>query len=232
MGKGQASGVVSYIVAPVARARIHSAHSRGSRSWSSRPEAVSRKLAKMRALTSATVLSPSMMVPQLMSMSSCWRFHKAVLVDSFNDGAGAQPYAEPRPVVKQIRLAPPAARCAAGVVARRIHENQAMGKGPVARMTAWGGGATFGDSAQDFSKIVVRPPALLPCDGCCPWRRSGLDIRFPPANPFDQMLGYPGFGHAGSRGVPRHRFPASRSRSPCRHGPPGGRRQSPRRGWR
>jgi hypothetical protein len=40
-----------------------------------------------------------------MSMSSSCRFHNAVLVPSFNDGEGAQPYAEPRPVVKQIRFA-------------------------------------------------------------------------------------------------------------------------------
>ena len=31
-----------------------------------------------------------------------------VLVDSLSDGDGAQPYAEPRPVVNTIMLAPPA----------------------------------------------------------------------------------------------------------------------------
>ena len=41
-------------------------------------------------------------------MSSSCRCHSAVLVASLSDGEGAQPYAEPRPVVKQIMLAPPA----------------------------------------------------------------------------------------------------------------------------
>jgi len=43
-----------------------------------------------------------------MSMSSSMRRKRGVLVASFNDGTGLQPNTEPRPVVKQIMLAPPA----------------------------------------------------------------------------------------------------------------------------
>ena len=76
------------------------------------------------------VAVPSMIPPQLMSMSSSWRCHSAVLVASLSDGVGTKPKAEPRPVVKQIRLAPP--RHLAGdrhrVVARRVHEDEALGR--------------------------------------------------------------------------------------------------------
>ena len=41
-------------------------------------------------------------------MSSSWCTKSGVLVASLSEGAGLQPYAEPRPVVKQIMLAPPA----------------------------------------------------------------------------------------------------------------------------
>ena len=56
----------------------------------------------------ATVALPSTISPQLRSMSSSCRTHSAVFVDSLSDGAGAQPYADPRPVVNTIMLAPPA----------------------------------------------------------------------------------------------------------------------------
>ena len=41
-------------------------------------------------------------------MSSSCLTHSGVLVDSLSDGDGAQPYAEPRPVVNTIMFAPPA----------------------------------------------------------------------------------------------------------------------------
>ena len=41
-------------------------------------------------------------------MSSAMRLYMGVLVASFRLGAGLQPKQEPRPVVKQIMLAPPA----------------------------------------------------------------------------------------------------------------------------
>src|SRR4030095_6310468 len=53
---------------------------------------------------------PSRITPQLMSMSSdMWRYIR-LLVASLIDGTGLQPNTEPRPVVKQIMLQPPATR--------------------------------------------------------------------------------------------------------------------------
>src|SRR6266581_6816754 len=72
------------------------------------PDAVSSIKRKKRSPITSTVAVPSTISPQLMSMSSSWRSHNAVLVASLSDGEGAQPYAEPRPVVKQIMFAPPA----------------------------------------------------------------------------------------------------------------------------
>ncbi|MNN90857.1 hypothetical protein D3C81_2088800 [compost metagenome] len=54
------------------------------------------------------VLSPSMICPQLMSMSSLMRWYMGELLASLKVGAGTEPKQEPRPVVKAIRLAPPA----------------------------------------------------------------------------------------------------------------------------
>ncbi len=62
----------------------------------------------MRSPISGTVASPSAIGPQSMSMSSSMRWKSGVLVASFKDGAGLQPKTEPRPVVKQMMLAPPA----------------------------------------------------------------------------------------------------------------------------
>src|SRR2546426_5745442 len=53
---------------------------------------------------------PSRITPQLMSMSSSmWRY-MSELVASLIEGTGLQPKTEPRPVVKQMRLQPPATR--------------------------------------------------------------------------------------------------------------------------
>ena len=43
-----------------------------------------------------------------MSMSSTMRRYISEFVASFMDGAGLQPNADPRPVVKAMRFAPPA----------------------------------------------------------------------------------------------------------------------------
>ena len=67
-----------------------------------------RLILKIRSPASCTVSEPSRISPQLMSMSSSMRSYMGVLVASLSDGAGLQPYTEPRPVVKQIMLAPPA----------------------------------------------------------------------------------------------------------------------------
>src|SRR5206468_10689615 len=53
---------------------------------------------------------PSRITPQLMSMSSSmWRYTRE-FVASLMDGTGLQPKTEPRPVVKQMMLQPPATR--------------------------------------------------------------------------------------------------------------------------
>ncbi len=49
-----------------------------------------------------------MTVPQLMSISSLIFLNIAVLVANFKLGTGLQPKHDPRPVVKQITLAPEA----------------------------------------------------------------------------------------------------------------------------
>ncbi len=52
--------------------------------------------------------SPSAITPQLISMSSDIFRYISELVASFRLGTGLHPYTEPRPVVKQTMLAPPA----------------------------------------------------------------------------------------------------------------------------
>src|SRR4026209_2310920 len=53
---------------------------------------------------------PSRLTPQLISMSSHRCRYIKLLVASLIDGTGLQPNTEPRPVVKQIMLQPPATR--------------------------------------------------------------------------------------------------------------------------
>ena len=62
----------------------------------------------MRSPTASTVSEPSTMVPQFTSMSSSMWLNTRELVASLSDGAGLQPYTDPRPVVKHTTLAPPA----------------------------------------------------------------------------------------------------------------------------
>src|SRR5207249_3318629 len=62
------------------------------------PEAVLSIRSKMRWPHCCTVSSPSRIVPQLTSMSSCIRLNIGVLVASLIDGAGLQPNTLPRPV--------------------------------------------------------------------------------------------------------------------------------------
>src|SRR6218665_797190 len=87
----------------------------GTNSWSPSPNCsllVGAPLAwcsicsKMRWPISGTLHAPSMIRPQLMSMSSCRRRYIGVLLASLMVGAGLLPNIEPRPVVKQMRLAP------------------------------------------------------------------------------------------------------------------------------
>src|SRR5438067_501611 len=72
------------------------------------PEAVASISSKILRPACATVSDPSRISPQLTSMSSSIRWYIAVLVAILIEGEGLQPYTEPRPVVKQMRLAPPA----------------------------------------------------------------------------------------------------------------------------
>ena len=72
------------------------------------PDAQSSIIWKILLPTSSMVYVPSMMPPQLMSMSSCCRFQSVVSVASLREGVDMKPNAEPLPVVNQIRLAPPA----------------------------------------------------------------------------------------------------------------------------
>ena len=58
--------------------------------------------------TSSISSLPSIIVPQLISMSSIIFSYIVVLVDSFKLGAGLHPKQEPRPVVKHITFAPDA----------------------------------------------------------------------------------------------------------------------------
>jgi hypothetical protein len=56
----------------------------------------------------ASIETPSSTSPQLMSMSSIILTLTSELVASLIEGAGLAPKAEPRPVAKQMRFAPPA----------------------------------------------------------------------------------------------------------------------------
>ena len=73
------------------RARIRPRRSRRLRSSTSRPRR-SRGSARRSAAPACSMVSvPSMMVPQLMSMSSSWCSNSGVLVASLSEGAGLQP---------------------------------------------------------------------------------------------------------------------------------------------
>ena len=61
---------------------------------------------KMRWPICAMSTSPSSTAPQLMSMSCSSRAYMLLLLASLRVGAGLEPNIDPRPVVKQIRLAP------------------------------------------------------------------------------------------------------------------------------
>src|SRR3954462_8359471 len=72
------------------------------------PDAVARISSKILRPASCTLIDPSRIAPQLMSMSSSMRSYMGELVASLSDGDGLHPYTDPRPVVKQIMFAPPA----------------------------------------------------------------------------------------------------------------------------
>src|SRR3989442_2784497 len=73
------------------------------------PEATARTSSKICRPTTGSGV-PSRITPQLMSMSSSmWRYTRE-FVASLMDGTGLQPNTDPRPVVEQMMLDPPATR--------------------------------------------------------------------------------------------------------------------------
>src|SRR5215470_5986425 len=112
---------------------------------------------------------PSRMTPQLMSMSSCmWRY-MSEFVASLMDGTGLQPNTEPRPVVKQMRLQPPATRPVIDTgswpgVSMNTNPRVVIGS-PYMNTSIIGVVPPFVTPPSDFSNTVVMPPALLPGAG-------------------------------------------------------------------
>src|SRR5687768_4038954 len=87
-----ASGLVfAYITAP----RYQGTNSSCPKPWRSdllgSPEAVARMSSKIFLPASCTVIDPSRIMPQLMSMSSSMRSYMVVLVASLSEGEGLQP---------------------------------------------------------------------------------------------------------------------------------------------
>src|SRR5205814_8860820 len=112
---------------------------------------------------------PSRITPQLMSMSSSmWRYISE-LVASLIDGTGLHPNTEPRPVVKQMMLQPPATRPVIETgswpgVSMNTKPRVVIGS-PYMNTSIMGVGPPLVTPPRDFSKTVVMPPALLPGAG-------------------------------------------------------------------
>src|SRR4029077_5221510 len=122
---------------------------------------------------------PSTISPQFRSMSSSWRTHSGVFVDSLSDGEGAQPYADPRPVVNTIMLAPPATWPVADTGSYpgvSMKTNPFASTGSAYSYTSMSPVVPpLATAPSDFSRIVVSPPALFPGDGLLfisPWLRA------------------------------------------------------------
>src|SRR4030095_1938711 len=93
----------------------------------------------------------------------------SVLDDSLIDGDGLQPNAEPRPVVKAIMFAPEAT---CPVAEQGSKPGLSMNTKPrhfkpsaYSTTSFIGDVPLFATAPSDFSRMVVRPPALLPGDG-------------------------------------------------------------------
>src|SRR4029453_13078554 len=112
---------------------------------------------------------PSRITPQLMSMSSdMWRYIR-LLVASLIDGTGLQPNTEPRPVVKQIMLQPPATRPVIDTgscpgVSMNTKPRVVIGS-PYWKTSIIGVVPPLVTPPRAFSNTVVIPPALLPGAG-------------------------------------------------------------------
>src|SRR5262249_15961106 len=113
--------------------------------------------------------TPSRITPQLMSMSSSMCRYIRLLVASLMDGTGLQPKTEPRPVVKQMTLQPPATRPVIETgscpgVSMKTNPRVVMGS-PYWNTSIMGVVPPLVTPPSDFSKTVVMPPALLPGAG-------------------------------------------------------------------
>src|SRR4029450_5736113 len=132
------------------------------------PEATAMPSSKIWRPTVAIGV-PSRTTPQLMSMSSAmWRY-MSELVASLSDGTGLHPNTEPRPVVKQMMLQPPATRPVIDTgswpgVSMNTKPRVVIGS-PERKTSIIGVGPPFVTPPRDFSNTVVIPPALLPGAG-------------------------------------------------------------------
>ena len=109
------------------------------------------------------------MSPQLMSMSSVMRSYSGVLVASLSDGDGlaAEDRAAAGGEADHVGAAGDLPGRRDRVVAGRVHEDEALGRdrlGVVETSTRLVV-PPLATAPSDFSKIVVRPPALLPGEG-------------------------------------------------------------------
>src|SRR5262249_26323909 len=132
------------------------------------PEATATISSKICRPTEASGV-PSRITPQLMSMSSSMCRYMRLLVASLMDGTGLQPKTEPRPVVKQMTLQPPATRPVIETgscpgVSMKTNPRVVMGS-PYWNTSIMGVVPPLVTPPSDFSKTVVMPPALLPGAG-------------------------------------------------------------------
>ena len=97
-----------------------------------------------------------------MSISSVSLVYIGVLVANFKQGAGLEPNIEPRPVVKAIRLAPPAIWPVADTGSKpgvSIKTKPLVVTGSAYLYTSIKGPVPpFIDEPSDFSKILASPP--------------------------------------------------------------------------
>src|SRR5687767_3982071 len=109
------------------------------------------------------------MTPQLTSMSSSmWRY-MSEFVASLIEGTGLHPKTEPRPVVKQMTLQPPATRPVIDTgscpgVSMKTNPRVVIGS-PYRNTSIMGVVPPLVTPPSDFSNTVVMPPALLPGAG-------------------------------------------------------------------
>src|ERR671937_2087274 len=112
---------------------------------------------------------PSRITPQLMSMSSSMCRYISEFVASLIDGTGLQPNTEPRPVVKQMTLQPPATSPVMDTgswpgVSMNTKPRVVMGS-PYMNTSFIGVVPPLVTPPSDFSNTVVMPPALFPGAG-------------------------------------------------------------------